>query len=87
MDESGPGNHAVSKELKELRDEISALDEQLFTLFFQRMTLAEEVAKYKANLGPVRVPLRENELVNNVRASAPLRLADYASPGNTNTNS
>lgn len=72
-------NNSISNELEELRDNISILDERLFALFYRRMALAEQVAKYKSGTHtPVLDPQREKELIEKVRSNAPHGLANYA---------
>lgn len=60
------------KELKEIRDEIDAIDTDLVSLFQQRMALAEEVAAYKiANNKSVYDKERENAKLESLASLVP----------------
>ncbi len=49
-------------DIKDLRSEIDAIDDQIVALFAQRMEVAAQVADYKkANNLPILVPARETE--------------------------
>ena len=55
------------KELKNIRDEINGIDEQMRELFVKRLALAEEVAEAKRVAGtPVLNPAREREILSRV---------------------
>ncbi len=57
----------LAEQLKLLRAQISNLDEQLLSLFAQRMEVVEQVAEYKKKSGaPVLDPQREAELLAGV---------------------
>lgn len=65
-------------ELSELREKINLVDEQILTLFLQRMTLAEEVAAYKIqHHQPIVNAAREQEILDKVTECAGER-AQYA---------
>ncbi len=66
-------------DLKELRTQIDAIDDQLVTLFAQRMEIAAQVADYKkANNMPIYVPARERQILQSVAAKAGPEMANYA---------
>ena len=66
-------------ELSELRKEIDAIDDQLVSLFCQRMEVAAGIAEYKQQHGlPILVPVREQEKLDSVAAKAGLEMAEYA---------
>ena len=53
--------------LEELREKIDAVDDQLVRLFQERMQVAAEIAKYKAERDlPVLQPAREREKLQDV---------------------
>ena len=58
-------------ELKEIRARIDAIDEQMLSLFLERMACAEQVAVYKKehNL-PVLNAVREQEILAEVEAKS-----------------
>ena len=65
-------------ELKDLRSEIDAIDEQLVKLFCQRMDAAAKVAGYKKEHGlPILVPSREREILADVAQKAGDEMANY----------
>ena len=65
-------------DLKSLRDEIDAIDEELVKLFCARMEVSARVADYKkANSLPVFHPGREREKLKDVAAKAGPEMADY----------
>lgn len=65
-------------ELSELREKIDLVDEQILTLFLQRMALAEEVAGYKIrHHQPILNAAREQEILDTVAERAGER-AQYA---------
>ena len=54
-------------DLKELRDQIDAIDDQLVELFGKRMDIAAAIGDYKkTNNLPVFVPAREREKLKDV---------------------
>ena len=54
-------------DLTEIRQEIDKIDEQLVTLFTQRMNLSAQVADIKKTKGlPIYVPAREQEIFEKV---------------------
>ena len=65
-------------DLKELRQEIDVIDDQLVRLFAQRMDVAARIADYKKeNNLPILVPAREREKLLDVAAKAGPEMADY----------
>ena len=66
-------------ELKELRDQIDEIDDELIPLFIKRMEISAQVADYKeANNMPIHVPAREQEILQNIAEKADPELAEYA---------
>lgn len=65
-------------DIKELRNEIDAIDDQLVKLFCQRMEVSAKVADYKRehNL-PILVPAREREILANVAEKAGEEMGNY----------
>ena len=65
-------------ELKELREKIDIVDDQLVQLFCQRMEIAAQIAQYKKehNL-PILMPAREREKLADVASKATPEMADY----------
>jgi len=58
-------------DIKEIRQKINDIDEDLLPLFIERMKAAEEVAKYKRENGlPVYDPAREREILAKVTEDA-----------------
>ncbi len=65
-------------ELKELREQIDDIDDELVKLFCRRMKVAEQVAEYKKEHSmPVFVPGREREKLMDVAEKAGLDMANY----------
>ena len=65
-------------DLKELRTEIDAIDDELVRLFTQRMDVAARIADYKKENGlPILVPAREREKLQDVAEKAGADMADY----------
>ncbi len=65
-------------DLKELRTEIDAIDDELVRLFGKRMDIAAQIADYKkANNLPILVPAREREKLVDVAAKAGPEMANY----------
>ena len=65
-------------ELKDLRNEIDAIDDQLVKLFGQRMDVAARIAEYKKeNTMPIFVPAREREKLKDVAEKAGPEMANY----------
>ena len=54
-------------EIKDLRDQIDSIDDELTRLFVKRMELSAQVAAYKRehNL-PIHVPAREQEILQKI---------------------
>ena len=66
-------------ELKDIRDQIDLIDDELVTLFRKRMELSAQVADYKkANNMPIHVPAREREILQDVAKKAGPVMANYA---------
>ena len=66
-------------ELKELRDQIDTIDDELVSLFTKRMELSAQIADYKkANRMPIHVPSREREILQEVAAKAGPEMSNYA---------
>ena len=65
-------------ELQELRKKIDTIDDQLISLFVQRMQVAAAIGAYKKehNL-PVLVPAREAEKLEDVAEKAGAEMAQY----------
>ena len=65
-------------ELQELRKKIDTIDDQLISLFVQRMQVAAAIGAYKKehNL-PVLVPAREAEKLEDVAEKAGSEMAQY----------
>ncbi len=65
-------------DLKELRTEIDAIDDELVRLFGKRMDVAARIADYKKeNNLPILVPAREREKLQDVTQKAGPEMADY----------
>ena len=65
-------------ELKELRDQIDTIDDELVSLFTKRMELSAQIADYKkANRMPIHVPSREREILQEVAAKAGPEMSNY----------
>ena len=65
-------------ELKELRTEIDAIDDELVRLFGKRMDIAARIADYKKeNNLPILVPAREREKLVDVAAKAGPEMSNY----------
>lgn len=66
-------------ELKESREKIDKINEEIIRLFIERMNVSLDVAKYKSEHGlPVFDAAREREIIARVRSSVPRELAGYA---------
>lgn len=66
-------------ELKDIRDQIDIIDNDLVSLFKKRMELSAQVADYKkANRLPIYVPAREREILKDVAENAGPEMANYA---------
>lgn len=66
-------------ELKELRNQIDVIDDELVNLFSKRMALSAQVADYKKeNHLPIHVPAREREILQEVAAKAGPEMENYA---------
>ncbi len=65
-------------ELKELREQIDAIDQQLVSLFCQRMNVSAQVADYKRRHDmPILVPAREREILADVAEQAGAEMGNY----------
>ena len=65
-------------DLSELRKQIDDIDDQLVSLFCQRMDIAAEIAKYKKeNSLPIYVPAREREKLLDVANKAESGMENY----------
>ena len=65
-------------ELKDLRSEIDAIDDELVRLFGKRMDVAARIAEYKKeNTMPIFVPAREREKLKDVAEKAGPEMANY----------
>ena len=65
-------------ELKDLRNEIDQIDDQLVQLFAQRMDVAARIADYKKEkCMPIFVPAREREKLVDVAEKAGPEMANY----------
>ena len=65
-------------DLKEIRNEIDSIDDQLVQLFCQRMKLSAQVADYKKeNNMPIFVPAREREILKKVAEQSGSELENY----------
>ena len=65
-------------DLKDIRTQIDAVDDELVQLFVKRMNLSAQVADYKkANNMPIYVPAREREILQDVAAKAGTEMANY----------
>ena len=65
-------------ELKDLRNEIDAIDDELVKLFSQRMDVAARIADYKKeHTMPIFVPAREREKLKDVAEKAGPDMANY----------
>ena len=66
-------------DLKELRNEIDDIDDEILRLFERRMDICRDIARYKKqNNIPVLSSNRETEILNKVRASSASYLSDGA---------
>ena len=66
-------------DIKELRNEIDSIDEELVKLFCRRMDVAAQVADYKhENNLPILVPARERDVLSNVAQKAGDEMGNYA---------
>ncbi|MBQ3492117.1 MAG: bifunctional chorismate mutase/prephenate dehydratase [Oscillospiraceae bacterium] len=64
--------------MKDLRDKIDAIDDELVQLFVKRMEISAKVADYKkANGLPIYVPAREREILQDVAEKAGPEMANY----------
>lgn len=66
-------------ELKDYRDQIDAIDDDLVRLFVKRMEISAKVADYKKEHNmPIHVPSREREILQDVADKAGAGLDNYA---------
>lgn len=65
-------------QIKALREQIDAIDEELVHLFVKRMNISAQVADYKKehNL-PIHVPTREREILQEVARKAGTDMSNY----------
>ena len=65
-------------DLKDLRNDIDAIDDQLVKLFAQRMEISAQIAGYKKEKSlPIFVPAREREKLADVAEKAGPDMANY----------
>ena len=65
-------------DIKELRGQIDAIDDELVQLFCRRMEVSEQIAQYKReNKLPILVPAREREKLQDVSGKAGTDMANY----------
>ena len=65
-------------DIKDLRNEIDQIDDELVRLFVKRMNVSAQVADYKkANHMPILVPAREREILRDVSEKAGDDMANY----------
>lgn len=65
-------------DLKDIRTQIDAIDDELVQLFVKRMSLSAQVADYKkANNMPIYIPAREREILQDVAQKAGPEMANY----------
>ena len=66
-------------ELKDLRNQIDLIDDELVRLFIKRMEISAQVADYKkAHTMPIHVPAREQEILQVIAKKAGPDMASYA---------
>lgn len=66
-------------ELKELRNQIDLIDDELVQLFTKRMEISAQVADYKREHNmPIHVPAREQDILQAVAKKAGPDMASYA---------
>ena len=66
-------------ELKDLRNQIDCIDDELVRLFVQRMAVSAQVADYKKEHNmPIRIPAREREILHEISQKAGTDMSDYA---------
>lgn len=66
-------------ELKDLRNQIDEIDDELVHLFTKRMAISAQVADYKkANNIPIHVPARERQILQEVATKAGPDMENYA---------
>lgn len=65
-------------DIKDLRNQIDDIDEELVTLFMKRMNISLQIAEYKKmhNL-PIFVPEREQEILKKVAAKSGADLESF----------
>lgn len=65
-------------DLKEIREQIDLIDDDLVRLFIMRMNLSLQVANYKKehNL-PIHVPAREQEILQTISEQVDPEMSDY----------
>ena len=66
-------------EIKDLRNQIDEIDEELVRLFVKRMNISKQVANYKKeNNLPIYVPAREREILQAVAKKVDPNMANYS---------
>ena len=66
-------------ELKDLREQIDAIDDELVQLFVKRMEVSAKVADYKKEHKlPIHVPAREREILQEIAKKAGPEMSNYA---------
>ncbi len=65
-------------DIKELRMQIDAIDDQMISLFIKRMEIASKIGAYKReNNLPILDPVREQAKLDDVAAKAGADMAQY----------
>ena len=65
-------------ELKELRNQIDTIDDELVRMFAKRMALSAQVADYKkAHNMPIYVPSREQDILDSIDTKVAPEIAPY----------
>ena len=65
-------------ELKDLREEIDQIDDQLVQLFSRRMAISAQVAAYKKEHNmPIYVPSREQDILDSIDTKVAPEIAPY----------
>ena len=65
-------------DIKDLRSQIDAIDEEFVSLFVKRMNISAQIADYKKENGlPILVPAREREILRDVSEMAGEDMANY----------
>jgi chorismate mutase/prephenate dehydratase len=65
-------------ELKDLREEIDQIDDQLVQLFSKRMAISAQVAAYKKEHNmPIHVPSREQDILDSIDTKVAPEITPY----------